>query len=275
MMDRVRFALLPVVNSKWFSNMTTFVIVFYALVLGFKTYEEAEAVYGSAFFMMDRIVTIFFLIEVVLKMASEKRVVNYFKDGWNIFDFSIVAISLIPMNETDYALIARVLRVFRVLRLFTARPELKKIIDMLIKAIPSIVDIVLLMFIIFYIYAIVGSFIFADLKSGLWDNLLISMLTLFRVLTFEDWTDVMYEAMEVHPWAWIYFVSFVIIAAFVFFNLFVAVIIDEMQKMNNQDMADEIHEDSKKLDIIIKKMNQQEQLIKELQKNIERSKKEK
>ncbi len=94
-------------------------------------------------------------------------------------------------------------------------------------------------------------FIFVDLPSGLWKDFLVSMLTLFRVLTFEDWTDVMYEAMEVYPWAWIYFVSFVIIAAFVFFNLFVAVIIGEMQKLQEADMKEEIHEDSLKLDRLL------------------------
>lgn len=269
MMEKIRLVLLPIVNSQWFSNMITFVIVFYALVLGFKTYDEAEAAYGTAFFAMDQIVTIIFLIEVILKMASEKRTLEYFKSGWNIFDFTIVVVSLIPMEQTDYALIARVLRVFRVLRLFTARPELKKILDMLIKAIPSIVDIVLLMFIIFYIYAVAGSFLFAEAKSGLWDNLLISLLTLFRVLTFEDWTDVMYEAMEIYPWAWAYFVSFVIIAAFVFFNLFVAVIIDEMQKMNSEDVNNEIFEDSKKLDLVLKKLEQQEKEIKDLHKKLD------
>ena len=84
-------------------------------------------------------------------------------------------------------------------------------------------------------------FYFKDLPSGLWSDFLVSMLTLFRVLTFEDWTDVMYEAMEVYPSAWLYFVSFIIIAAFVFFNLFVAVIIGEMQKLQDEELKDYIH----------------------------------
>ncbi len=138
---------------------------------------------------------------------------------------------------------------------------------MLIKAIPSIIDIVILMFIIFYIYAIVGNFFFAELSSGLWTDFLVSMLTLFRVLTFEDWTDVMYEAMEVYPWAWAYFVSFVVIAAFVFFNLFVAVIIGEMQKLNEADIKEEIHADSKKLDILLKEIKFLKKEIKELKNN--------
>jgi voltage-gated sodium channel len=165
------------------------------------------------------------------------------------------------------AAVARLFRIFRVLRLITARPELKKIIDMLIGAIPSIVDIVILMFIIFYIYAILGNFLFDGVESGLWDDLLIAMLTLFRILTFEDWTDVMYEGMEVYPWSWIYFVSFVVIAAFVFYNLFVAVIIGEMEKINNADIEDEIHNDSKKLDLLLEEMQNLKDEIKELKQN--------
>ncbi|XPV69700.1 MAG: ion transporter [Halarcobacter sp.] len=241
-------------DSRWFSNLTTSIIIAYASILGFKTLDQVENEYDIFLRFADYFVTIYFVFELAIKMVAEKKFLNFFKSGWNLFDFIIVTITLLPLESSNLAAIARLMRVFRVLRLFTARPELKAIIDMLIRAIPSIIDIVILMFIIFYIYAIIGSFFFVDLPSGLWDNFLVSMLTLFRVLTFEDWTDVMYEAMEVYPWAWIYFVSFVIIAAFVFFNLFVAVIIGEMQKLQEVDMKEEIHEDHLKLDIMLEEI---------------------
>ena len=197
-------------------------------------------------------------------MIAEKKILNFFKSKWNLFDFIIVTITLLPLESSGYAAVARLMRVFKILRLFTARPQLKKILDMLMKAIPAIIDIVILMFIIFYIYAIIGSFVFSDLPSGLWEDFLISMLTLFRVLTFEDWSDVMYEAMEVHPWAWVYFISFIIIAAFVFFNLFVAVIIGEMQKLQEQDMKDDLEEDHKKIDLILEELHLLRAEVKEL-----------
>ena len=253
-------------DSKWFSNLTTFIILAYASILGFKTLDEVEAQYDLFLVVADYFVTIYFVFELAVKMVAEKFI-NFFKSGWNIFDFTIVVITLLPLESSNFAAIARLMRVFRILRLFTARPELKAIIDMLIKAIPSIIDIVILMFIIFYIYAIIGSFFFVDLPSGLWENFLVSMLTLFRVLTFEDWTDVMYEAMDVYPWAWVYFVSFVIIAAFVFFNLFVAVIIGEMQKLQEAEMKDEIHEDSKKLDLLLQEVKSLKKEINELKKS--------
>ncbi len=256
-------------DAKWFSNLTTLIIIAYASVLGFKTIKDVETHYSLFLQLADSFVTIYFIFEIAIKMVSEKKFINFFKSGWNLFDFIIVVITLLPLESSGYAAVARLLRIFRVLRLFTARPELKAIIDMLIKAIPSIIDIVILMFIIFYIYAIIGNFFFAELASGLWTDFLVSMLTLFRVLTFEDWTDVMYEAMEVYPWAWVYFVSFVIIAAFVFFNLFVAVIIGEMQKLNEADMKEEIHADSKKLDILLEEIKFLKVQIRELKNNKE------
>jgi len=253
-------------DAKWFSNLTTFIILAYASVLGFKTIDTVETNYSIFLQFADYFVTIYFIFEIAIKMIAEKKFINFFKSGWNVFDFVIVVVTLLPLEQSGFAAIARMLRVFRVLRLFTARPELKKIIDMLIKAIPSIIDIVILMFIIFYIYAIIGNFYFHDLPSGLWNDFLVSMLTLFRVLTFEDWTDVMYEAMEVHSWAWIYFVSFVIIAAFVFFNLFVAVIIGEMQKLQEADMKEELHEDHLKLDILLTELRELREEVKDLKK---------
>ena len=235
-----------------YSAFSCFEYIAYASILGFKTLDEVDTHYDFFLKFADYFVTVYFVFELTIKMVAEKKFVNFFKSGWNLFDFIIVFITLLPLESSNYAAIARLMRVFRILRLFTARPELKAIIDMLIKAIPAIIDIVILMFIIFYIYAIIGNFFFEELPSGLWENFLVSMLTLFRVLTFEDWTDVMYEAMEVYPWAWTYFVSFIIIAAFVFFNLFVAVIIGEMQKLQEAEMKEEIHEDSLKLDILLK-----------------------
>lgn len=254
-------------DSRWFSNLTTIIIIAYASILGFKTLDQVETNYDLFLRFADYFITVYFVFELAIKMVAEKKFLNFFKSGWNLFDFIIVVITLLPLESSSYAAIARLMRVFRILRLFTARPELKAIIDMLIKAIPSIIDIVILMFIIFYIYAIIGSFFFVDLPSGLWKDFLVSMLTLFRILTFEDWTDVMYEAMEVYPWAWIYFVSFIIIAAFVFFNLFVAVIIGEMQKLQEAEMKDEIHEDHLKLDLLLNEIKELRKEVKDLKKD--------
>ena len=240
-------------EARWFSNLTTAIIIIYASALGLKSLMDVESGYMTIMAVLDYTVTIYFLIEILIKMYAEERFLDFFKDKWNLFDFIIVSITLIPLENSSMAAVARLLRVFRILRLITVRPGLKKIIDMLVGAIPSIIDIVILMFIIFYIYAILGNFLFADLPSGLWDDFLISMLTLFRILTFEGWTEVMYEAMELYSWSWVYFISFIIIAAFVFFNLFIAVIIGEMEKLRDED-DHEHDEEMEKLDIVLKEI---------------------
>ncbi len=240
-------------ESKWFSNLTTLIIVIYSSILGLKTVVEIENNYLFFFHVLDYFITIYFLVEILIKMSAEKNITDFFKDRWNVFDFVIVVVTLIPLENSTMAAVARLFRIFRVLRLITSRPELKRIIDMLIGAIPSIVDIVLLMFIIFYIYAILGNFLFESAPSGLWKDFLVAMLTLFQILTFESWSSIMYEAMEIHPWAWIYFVSFIVIAGFVFFNLFVAVIIGEMEKLSHQG---EHEEEVEKLDRILEEIKE-------------------
>jgi len=246
-------------EAKWFSNLTTAIIIIYASFLGLKTVIEMESSTIFFFYILDHFVTLYFLIELSIKIYASNSLKEFFSDRWNIFDFIIVIITLVPLENSTMAAVARLFRIFRVLRLITARPELKKIIDMLIGAIPSIIDIVILMFIIFYIYAIVGNFLFANAPSGLWTDFLVSMLTLFQILTFEGWSDIMYEGMKIHPWSWIYFVSFIVIAAFVFFNLFVAVIIGEMEKISHEG---EHEEEMGKLDRILEEM---QEMKKELQ----------
>ena len=251
-------------HSKLFSNITTIIIIVYASILGFKTLGDISSKYSTIWIILDYIINLYFILEITIKILTERKTLDFFKDKWNIFDFIIVIITLLPLESSEYSAVARLLRVFKILRLFTARPQLKAILDMLIKAIPAIIDIVILMFIIFYIYAIIGSFLFTNLESGLWKDFLISMLTLFRILTFEDWTDVMYEAMEVYPWSWIYFISFIIIAAFIFFNLFIAIIISEMQKLQEKNMKKDLSEDHQNIHLILQELKSLKHEIKKL-----------
>ncbi len=222
-------------HSKIFSTITTLIIIFYSITLGLKTHIEDDLLL-SVFSILDMLVTVYFAFEIALKLYVEKNKADFFKDNWNLFDFIIVLISIIPLDSFESAAIARLLRIFRVLRLISVNDNIKKLLTALEGAIPSIINIVLLMFIVFYIYAVLGNQFFGDLKSGLWSDFSTSMLTLFRIFTFEDWTDVMYEAMEIYPLSWTYFVSFIIINAFVIFNLFIAVIIDEISKIKDNDI---------------------------------------
>ncbi|MGM0692914.1 MAG: ion transporter [Pseudomonadota bacterium] len=210
------------------------IIVVSALLIGAKTYEEEVSPFQQWLLVMDVAVTVFFLVEILIRMAAEKRLRDFFRKGWNIFDFLIVTASLIPLDDSEMVLLARLLRIFRVLRLVSMIPELRMLMAALIKSIPRMGYVALLMFIIFYIYAALGSFLFAEVDDFLWGNISIAMLTLFRIATFEDWTDVMYATQEVYAWSWIYYLTFIFLTAFIFLNMMIGIVLDVMQKESVQ-----------------------------------------
>jgi voltage-gated sodium channel len=215
-------------ESKIFQWAVVTVIVISALSIGAKTHEipgQAESVLG----WLDTAITVFFLIEILIRYSASNGIKDFFSKGWNIFDCLIVIGSLIPTGGSGI-LLARLLRVFRVLRLVSMVPERRLLINALLKSIPRMGYIVLLMFVIFYLYGAAGSIMFENINPVLWGDISISMLTLFRVATFEDWTDVMYETMDVYPMSWIFYLSFIFLTAFIFLNMMVGTILDVMGK---------------------------------------------
>ena len=222
-------AFLRLRSNKIFETVVIVIIVLSALMVGAKTYEESSR-FTPVLNVMDWAVTAFFLIEIVIRILAERRFRDFFKSGWNLFDFIIVVASLIPIENSETVLIARLLRVFRVMRLVSMVPELRMLMNALLKALPRMGYVALFMFIIFYIYGAIGSFIFRDINPFYWDNIAIAVLTLFRISTFESWTAIMYETMEVHPWSWIYYVSFIFLSAFIFLNMMIGIVLETMQK---------------------------------------------
>ena len=157
-----------------------------------------------------------------------------------MFDTAIVMISLIPIQESEMALLGRLIRIFRVLRMVSVIPELRMLLNSLLKALPQLGYVVLLMFIIFYIYAAIGATLFGNIEPRLWGDISIAMLTLFRVMTFEDWTDVMYQTMEVYPLSWVFYISFICLTAFVFLNMVIGVVVGVMESEQRR-MERELH----------------------------------
>ncbi|MEM7001018.1 MAG: ion transporter [Pseudomonadota bacterium] len=227
-----------IVDSQWFGHLITAVIVINAVVIGLDTSVSLRNSYGTYFEWANSVFLLVFIVEAALKMAAvAPRIDHYFRDGWNIFDFSIIVISLIPASGS-LAMLARLARLLRVLRLISTLPELRLIVATLIRSIPSMANVVVLMSIIFYVYAVAGYHLFHDVDPTHWRNLGISLLSLFRIVTLEDWTDIMYAAMEVKPWAWVYFVSFVVVGTFVVVNLFIAVVLNNLDEAKAERLAE-------------------------------------
>ncbi len=215
-------------QSNTFQIFVIAVILISALTVGAHTYELHSSM-EYALNIMDSAITVFFLIELIIRYLASDGIRAFFKKGWNIFDLVIVLGSLYPAAGSTM-FVARLLRIFRVLRLVSMVPELRVLVNALLKAIPQMGYIGLLMFVIFYIYAAVGSMLFGGINPTLWSDVSISMLTLFRVATFEDWTDVMYETMEVYSLSWIYYLTFIFLTAFIFLNMMVGTILEVMSQ---------------------------------------------
>ena len=218
------------VSSRYFDFSIVTLILLNAVIIGLETSASIFASYHEWFVVLNRLILTVFIIEALLKIVAQWPTPGrYFKNGWNVFDFSIVMLSLIPATG-QFAMVARLLRLLRVLRLISTIPELRLIVSTLIRSLPSMGHVIILMGIIFYIYSVLGFHLFHQHDSVHWGNLGLSLLTLFRIVTLEDWTDVMYKAMELHHLAWIYFVSFVILGTFVVVNLFIAVVLNNLEE---------------------------------------------
>jgi voltage-gated sodium channel len=207
------------------------VIIASALFAGVSSYNEnIPADYAFLLQVFDYSITVFFTIEILIRIIAERSLVNFFKDGWNVFDFLIVSISLIPIGGAESVFVVRLLRIVRILRIITVVPAFRHIIDSLVKTIPRVGFIALLMFIFIYIWGALGTLFFDEVDPEHWGNIGVAMLTLVQVATYDDWGAIMWELIVVYPIAWIYFVSFIIVNAVVLLNMVIGVIVDVMTK---------------------------------------------
>lgn len=244
-----------IAKSSWFNNFILGVILAAGVVVGIQTYGEEVKDYKLLLFWIDQVILFIFLIEVVIRMSAHgNRPLRYFLDPWNVFDFTIVSVCyiamLFPGFEGFFVAVLRLARVLRVFRVVRTIPKLQLLVNVLLKSIPSIGYIAILLAVIFYIYATMGVFLFKYNDPVHFGNLQLSLLSLFRVVTLEDWTDIMYINMYGcdHPiWGYgaesgclnpsgspglaaFFFVSFVLIGTMIVLNLFIGVIMNSMEE---------------------------------------------
>ena len=212
-------------ESGIFQFIVISIIILNAITIGVNTYDLSKFT-TQAINYLDYSITVFFVIEILIRFIGEPKKLNFFKSGWNIFDTLIVLISLIPIPNNSSFLLLRLLRVFRVLRIISVIPELKKIIEALLSSVKRVFYVGLLLFIILYIYATIGSILFSTNIPERWGDVGVAMITLFQVLTLSSWDQVMLPLQDVYWWAWIYFFSFIIICGITMLNLLIAVLVD-------------------------------------------------
>ncbi len=256
------------VGTPLFEYTIIALILLNALILGLETDPGLVSSYGPWFELGHQLILGAFIIEALLKIgAVAPRFRRYFGDGWNLFDFSVIVLSLLPATG-ELAMIARLARLLRVLRLISTLPRLRLIVATLMRSIPSMGHVVLLMSLIFYVYAIAGYQLFHQHDPEHWGNLGLSMLTLFRVVTLEDWTDVMYTALTLYSWAWVYFISFIFMGTFVIINLFIAVVLNNLEEAKAEQL-EELRQPVSH-DELLKELESTQQAMVRLRKQMER-----
>lgn len=203
-------------------------ILLNAVIMGLQTSPSVMASWGGLIHLADNAILAVFVVELLLRIVVHR--VAFFKDPWSLFDFAVVGIALLP--ATGQFAILRALRVLRVLRVLTLVPSMRRVVGALIGALPGLGSIVLVLGIIYYVAAVMATNLFAADFPEWFGNIGRSLYTLFQVMTLESWSmGISRPVMEKFPYAWAFFVPFIMIATFSMLNLFVAVIVNAMQEV--------------------------------------------
>jgi voltage-gated sodium channel len=224
------------VEGPGFTRFIIGLIIANAVILGLETSAPVMASFGSALTALNAVILAIFVLEIALKLVAFGP--RFFRSGWNIFDFLIVAIALVPASGPLEIL--RALRILRVLRLLSQIPKLRAIIESLLRALPGMGWTALLLLLVFYIFAVMGTKLFAEDFPEYWGNLGISLFSLFQIMTLESWSSgVARPMMETYPLIWIYFVPFILISSFMVLNLFIAIIVTATQSIHHDEEAEQ------------------------------------
>ena len=248
-----------IIENKYFVTFITIVIIINAITLGLETSPEIKAEFGVILSLIDKIALTIFTIELITKILVYK--LRFFKDGWNVFDFLIVAVSLIPASGPFSVL--RAFRIFRTLRLLSIVPSMKRIIQAIFISIPGILSVGTIIILIFYISSVLTTTFFGEKFYEWFGTIGNSMYTLFQIMTLESWSmGIVRPVMKEFPLAWLFFVPFILVTTFAILNLFIGIIVDAMQQISK----DGSHEEKKSELDLQKKIISMEIQLKEITK---------
>jgi voltage-gated sodium channel len=211
-----------------FTAAITALIIVNAVTLGLETWPTAMAAAGGWLLALDRAILAVFVVELALRLAAHG--LRFFRGGWNWFDLVVVGIALLP--ATGPLSVLRALRVLRVLRLVSAVPEMRMVVESVARSLPGLGTIALLLVVFFYVFAVLATKLFGDTHPQWFGHLGGSLFSLFQVMTLESWTTIARGVMQSHPWAWLFFLCFILVATFTVLNLFIAVIVNAMQEQH-------------------------------------------
>jgi voltage-gated sodium channel len=231
-----------IADSQRFQAFIFGVIVFNAVVLGLDTYDGLRDDVGGLLTALNDACLGIFVVELTIRIAGYgRRPQDFFKEGWNVFDFVVIGAAFVPGLRQNATLL-RLIRLLRVVRLVSVLPELRVLIRGMLGALPPIGSMGVLAVLFLYVYGMLGWILFGDEIPERWGNIGEAMLTLFTVFTLEGWNDILYEAQEVHSWSWIFFISFVLLASLLLINILIAIIINAMETAREEEQRDEMRQ---------------------------------
>jgi voltage-gated sodium channel len=227
-----------VADSPRFQHFILGVIILGAIIIGIETSATLKSRYSSILVALEVVIQTIFVVEIAIRiLAHWPRVGRFFRSGWNVFDFAVVAASLLPQAGA-FAMVARLARLLRVTRVVSAFPELRLIIGTMIRSIPSMGHVIVLLSLLLYVYAVIGFHFFRHADPEHWGTLGAALLTLFQMLTLEGWVEIQGAVLATNSWAWVYFCSFVFVAVFVVVNLFIAVVLNNLESVKHEQQVD-------------------------------------
>ncbi|RYJ64004.1 ion transporter [Pseudomonas songnenensis] len=207
-------------------------IVINAAILGMQTSPSLVASWGELLSVLDMLILGVFVVEIAARIYVHRAA--FFRDPWSLFDFTVVAIALVPASGPFSVL--RALRVLRVMRMVTMVPSMRRVVGALLSAIPGLGSIAMVLALVFYVSAVIATGLFGAEFPEWFGNLGRSVYTLFQVMTLESWSmGIVRPLMDVFPYAWVFFIPFILIATFTMLNLFIAIIVNAMQTVTDAD----------------------------------------
>jgi voltage-gated sodium channel len=218
------------VDSSAFTAAVVAVILSNAVVLGLQTYPGLERRHGDTLDLLNGIFLAFFVVEILLRIASYlPRPWRFFLDGWNVFDFVAVGLAFVPGLQRN-STVLRLARLARIVRVAHLLPDVRVLITAVIRSLPPLASMAILTTLILFVYGMIGWQLFGAEQPQQWGTIGEAMLTLFVMLTLEDFPRYMERGMEIHPWSWVFFVSFILVAAFVVINVFIGIVLNSMEE---------------------------------------------
>ena len=229
----LRGRLAAIAEDPRFQRAIIVLIVANAITLGLETSPAIMASAGPVLVALDRAMLTVFVVELAIRIGAGGR--SFFRDPWNVFDFVVVGVALAPATENFSVL--RALRVLRVLRLITAVPQMRRVVGGLLSALPGLGAVVAILALMFYVAGVMATQLFGDEFPQWFGTLGKSLYSLFQIMTLESWSmGIVRPVMEVYPYAWAFFVPFILIATFTMLNLFIAVVVNAMQSYHDMEM---------------------------------------